>query len=422
MAYHSLSYGARGLRLLALVLAFAMVLLAAACGGSGTNNTPTSNLKHRAFISNTFSGNLQIVDTQDDKTAFTQQTVNSSGQVVPGVPVTITVSTSVTFELESPDNSVTVVYDPNTIALWFVMNSTEMTAGDVILTSPTGMALFSPDGGTVYVPEPNLPVSGGRAGGVEVVSRSLAEVTTSYDIPSARYIALSPSGQYLLVFASNSDSVFLLNLTASTVTPVEIPGFARPINAFFSSDGNTAYVLNCGPECGSSNPASVAALDIPSQTITAMVPVGGASVGLLNGTTLYVAGSPVPPGTTSTYDAVNISNMTRITANSVAIGDGFHTTMALAMNNKLYIGASSCSNTTTGCLSVVDVSSNTADAPLPPRGAITSLLAIPNRNVVYAVEGGLVNVYDTTTDTLQATQFNFMGVGALYGIVQVDPD
>jgi len=422
MAYHSLSYGARGLRLLALVLAFAMVLLAAACGGSGTNNTPTSNLKHRAFISNTFSGNLQIVDTQDDKTAFTQQTVNSSGQVVPGVPVTITVSTSVTFELESPDNSVTVVYDPNTIALWFVMNSTEMTAGDVILTSPTGMALFSPDGGTVYVPEPNLPVSGGRAGGVEVVSRSLAEVTTSYDIPSARYIALSPSGQYLLVFASNSDSVFLLNLTASTVTPVEIPGFARPINAFFSSDGNTAYVLNCGPECGSSNPASVAALDIPSQTITATVPVGGASVGLLNGTTLYVAGSPVPPGTTSTYDAVNISNMTRITANSVAIGDGFHTTMALAMNNKLYIGASSCSNTTTGCLSVVDVSSNTADAPLPPRGAITSLLAIPNRNVVYAVEGGLVNVYDTTTDTLQATQFNFMGVGALYGIVQVDPD
>ena len=422
MAYHSLSYGARGLRLLALVLAFAMVLLAAACGGSGTNNTPTSNLKHRAFISNTFSGNLQIVDTQDDKTAFTQQTVNSSGQVVPGVPVTITVSTSVTFELESPDNSVTVVYDPNTIALWFVMNSTEMTAGDVILTSPTGMALFSPDGGTVYVPEPNLPVSGGRAGGVEVVSRSLAEVTTSYDIPSARYIALSPSGQYLLVFASNSDSVFLLNLTASTVTPVEIPGFARPINAFFSSDGNTAYVLNCGPECGSSNPASVAALDIPSQTITATVPVGGASVGLLNGTTLYVAGSPVPPGTTSTYDAVNISNMTRITANSVAIGDGFHTTMALAMNNKLYIGASSCSNTTTGCLSVVDVSSNTADAPLPPRGAITSLLAIPNRNVVYAVEGGLMNVYDTTTDTLQATQFNFMGVGALYGIVQVDPD
>ncbi len=152
-----------------------------------------------------------------------------------------------------------------------------------------------------------------------------------------------------------------MNLTANTVSPVEVPGFARPVNAFFSSDSNTAYVLNCGPECGSANPASVAAFDIPSKTITSTVPVGGASVGLLNGTTLYVAGSPVPPGTTSTYDAVDVGNMTRLTANSVAIGDGFHTTMALATNNKLYIGANTCSNTTTGCLSVVDVSANTAD-------------------------------------------------------------
>ena len=92
-------------------------------------------------------------------------------------------------------------------------------------------------------------------------------------------------------------------------------------------------------------PASVALVNIPSATITATVPVGGASVGLLNGTTLYVAGSPVPPGTASTFDAVNVSNMTRFTANSVPISDGFHTTMALTQNNKLYIGANQCSNT-----------------------------------------------------------------------------
>jgi hypothetical protein len=177
-------------------------------------------------------------------------------------------------------------------------------------------------------------------------------------------------------------------------------------------------VLNCGPECGSSNPASVASFDIPSQTITNTVPVGGASVGLVNGTTLYVAGSPVPPGTTSTYDAVNISNMTRLTANSVPIGDGYHTTMALATNNKLYIGANTCNNTVTGCLSVVDVSTNTADPPLPPRGAITSLMSVAGRNVMYTVEGGALHIYDTTTDQLQNTQILF--TGAVYGVVQVD--
>jgi len=147
--------------------------------------------------------------------------------------------------------------------------------------------------------------------------------------------------------------------------------------------------------------------------------VGGASVGYMNGTTLYVAGSPVPPGTTSTYDAVNLSNMTRITANSVSIGDGFHTTMALATNNKLYIGAITCNNTTTGCLSVVDVGTNTADPPLPPRGAITSLMSVANRNVMYTVEGGALHIYNTTDDQLQNQQVLF--TGAVYSVVQVDP-
>jgi hypothetical protein len=415
------SYGARRLRLAWLVPAIAGLFLLAACGGSGSNNTtPTSKLKHRAFISNMFAGALQIVDDQNDTTAFTQQTTNSAGQIVQGQPVTIPISTSVTFQIESSDHTVTAVYDPNAHVLWQVMNSTETTAGNVPLTSSAGMALFSPDNTKFYAPEPNLVISGQtRNGGVEVLARSTASVSATYAVPSARYIALSPNGRFLLVFADNSDSVFLIDLNATTVMPMEIPGFARPINAFFSSDSNTAYVLNCGPECGSGGPASVTQLNLPSMAIMASVPVGGASVGLLNGSTLYVAGSPVPPGTSSTFDAVNISNMTRITTNSVPIGDGFHTTMALAPNNKLYIGASTCSNTVTGCLSVVDVSTNTADAPLPPRGAITSLLAIPNRNVMYTVEGGLLHIYDTTNDMLQGTQLTF--TGALYSVVQVDP-
>jgi len=419
MANKSVLSGAGFVRLALFLALAALVLPFLACGGSGNSSTTTSKLKNRAFITNTYSGNLQIVDTQNDKTALTAQTLSSTGQIIPGQPITIPVGSSVTLETESSDHAVTAVYDPASAILSFITNSSEVSASSVALTSATGLILFSNDTNSVYAPEPNLPVAGGRAGGVEVLSRTNSNISATYDIPRARYIALSPNGQYLLVFADNSDSLFLLNLTASTVTPVEVPGFARPINAVFSSDSSTAYVLNCGPECGSSGPASVAQFNIASQTIMTTVPVGGASVGLLNGQTLYVAGSPVPPGTTSTYDAVNVSNMTRITANSVAIGDGFHTTMALATNNKLYIGANTCSNTVTGCLSVVDVSTNTADAALPPRGAVTSLLSVKNRNVIYAIEGGLLNIYDTRTDTLQPTQLTF--TGALNTIVQVDP-
>lgn len=418
MRNHSVSSGHPGERVAVLIPALFVILTLVACGSTNAPNTPTSNAKNRAFISNTYTGNLQIVDTQNDTTPLTASTFDQNGNLVQGQPVTITVATNATFEGESPDHTVTAVYDPTTHAIWFVTNSSETTAGDVPLNSSTSTFLFSPDSAKLYVPEPNLAITNKHSGGVEVITRSSSAVTATYAIPSAYKVALSPSGQYLLVFAENSDSVYLLNLTASTVTPVEIPGFARPVNAFFSSDNNTAWVVNCGPECGSSNPASVAALDIPTQKITATVPVGGASVGYLNGTTLYVAGSPVPPGTTSTFDAINVSNMTRLTGNSVAIGDGFHTTMALAPNNKLYIGANSCRNTVTGCLSVVDVGNNTADPALPPRGAITALMPVSGRNVIYAIEGGYLHIYDTENDQLQGTQITF--TGALYDIVQVD--
>src|SRR5215469_1943910 len=340
-------------------------LAIAACGGSGNTTQPATNVKNAAFISNMFSGNLQVVDTQNDKTSFTAQTTNSSGQLIQGQPVNIPVSTTVTFEVVSPDKSQTLVYDPSNLTFYAVNNTTQMLLHTLPSAAAASMALFSGDSSTIYVPVPSAPVSGHRPGLVQGWTSTDGANTKNYTVAAARYVALSPNGQILLAFSDNSDSIKLIDTTASTTTYVAIPGFARPINAFFTSDNKTAYVLNCGPECGSSGPASVARLDIPSRTITATVPVGGASVGLMDGSTLYVAGSPVPSGTTSTFDAVNISSMSRITTNSVAIGDGFHTTMALAQNHKLYIGASSCTNTTTGCLSVVDVTSNTADPPLP---------------------------------------------------------
>jgi hypothetical protein len=401
-----------------LVLSLIFVLVLVYCGGSSSSTTPPSKVTHRAFVTNTYSGVLQIMDTQNDTTPYTAQTTNSAGQVVPGVPVTISVGNSLTWALVSSDLSKTLVFDPSDNFLYVITNSTEAIATSVQLAGAASMALFSPDGNTAYIPGRTAAISGSRAGGIQVYSITNQGISANYAVPSASRAALSPSGEFLLVFADNSDSVFLLDLTAATVAAVEIPGFSRPVNAFFSSDSNTAYVINCGWECGdpSPGPASVAQLNIPSQTITATVTVGGASVGLMKGTTLYVAGTSFTAG--PTFDSVNVSTMTRNTANSVAITDGLHTTMALSTNNKLYIGAVTCSNTTAGCLSVVDVTNNTADPPLPPKGAVTGMLAVANRNVVYVIEGGYQIIYDTDTDTQQSTQVIFHG--ALSDIVQVD--
>jgi len=132
---------------------------------------------------------------------------------------------------------------------------------------------------------------------------------------------------------------------------------------------------------------------------------------------LYIAG--YPGGSTGTFDVVDVSSMTRSTTNPVVIGDGTHTIMSISNNNKMYIGAVTCANTSVGCLSIVDLGTMTP-APLgSPRGGVTGLQSIPKRNTMYTIQGGVLYIYDTTTGQLQSTQISFRG--ALYAIVQVDP-
>ena len=325
---------------------------------------------------------------------------------------------SLSWAVLSPDDLETLVYNPTTHTVTFVTNATETQNGSIALADWADMAVYSPDSKIVYIPVPNVNTGNSKPGGVHVIATATGTITGTLPIPGARFVSISPDGKTLLVFASNSDTMYMVNLTASTLSGVAITGFAGPVNAFFSTDSSTAYVLNCGPECGSTaGSPSVMRFDIASQKVTATVPVGGASVGLLKSTTLYVAG--YPGGNTGTFDVVDVSAMTRTTANPVVIGDGTHTTMTLTNNNKMYIGAVTCSNTSVGCLSIVDLTKTAADPPTTTLGGVTSLQSIPKRNTVYAVEGGVLYIYDTSTGQLQATQIAF--VGALYGVVQVDP-
>lgn len=408
-------------RVLALLGAAICLLAIASCGGSNGNtsvttpngntvNNPSGTLKNRAYISNQYSGNLQIVDSANDTTAFysSSNTNTSTTNQIVDLSVNIAVGVSATFLARSPDGTTTAVYDPSALTVSFIDNSTQTATSTISLPSWAAMELYSPDSSTLYVPT-------GNSNAIQVIDITNEVISTTYDLYSPRWIALNPAGTILLAFADNSDFMFLINLSASSVIPVAIPGFSRPVNAFFSTDGNTAYVLNCGNQCGGSAPPSVAQFNMTTLTVTTTVPVGGATVGLLNSNSLYVAG--FAGGANGTLDIIDVSSMTRTTTNSIAINDGQQWKMGLN-NNKLYIGAKTCQNTSTGCLSVVNLTTQTADAPLPPRGPVTGILSIPNRDTMYVIEGGVLDIYDTTTDQLQKLQLQFRG--ALYDVVQID--
>jgi hypothetical protein len=83
MSNNTVSFGDRRTRVAALIPALAAVVMLAACGG-GSPTTTTSGAKNRAFITNAFSGNVQIVDSQNDTTPMTQETTNSDCHIYHG--------------------------------------------------------------------------------------------------------------------------------------------------------------------------------------------------------------------------------------------------------------------------------------------------------------------------------------------------
>jgi hypothetical protein len=324
----------------------------------------------------------------------------------------------------SPDRSTLLVFDAvtngNTVD---VINSrTETSTGNVQIPGPTS-SMVALATGFGYAAVPAAVVNGSPTGGIVVMNLTSGGTTATISIPNAQTVVAGPDGTQLLVFSGDSDAVTvmspLLVNTGSQVTTT-VPGFDRPVYGVFSSDGSTAYILNCGPECASGTAsASVQTLDMASLTAGTPLAVEGATIGVLNGSTLYVAGnSPansVCTGETTLsmtcgrLDIIDLGSMT--VTSSVVITDGYHNRIDLSSNGQLFIGSHDCTNIgnvnspqgeVRGCLSIFDTttSGNTTAVIPPDNGDVTGLQSFTTRNVEYVAEGGTVRVYDTTKDIL----------------------
>ncbi len=168
--YQQYERGTRLKRAVLLLGTAVPLLFIASCSSNNSVTGPNGNvsvnspskLQHRAFITNQFAGAIQIMDSQNDTTAFYTVTNNNTGITGPGVTgtaVQIIVGNSLTFAVESPDNKETVVYDPSTFSLNFIDNSTETSNGAVHLPNYADMAVFSPDSTVVYAPVPNATIT-----------------------------------------------------------------------------------------------------------------------------------------------------------------------------------------------------------------------------------------------------------------------
>lgn len=410
-----------------LAISALAILLSLGLAGCGANNSvaTTSGFKSRVFATNSYSSSLQIVDATDEAVS----------------PITIAVGTTPTIMAVPPGSkpSLTLVLNSATNTVSVVTNSSESVAGNITLLGPA-VALLAQNTTTGYAALRDQPC-GASAGAIAVMDIASSFTVTQYlCVPFVDRLVLSPDGSILLAFSdpasSSPNSVYPISTASPAANPIPWSVvFDHPVGGVFSSDGSTVYILNCGPECGGSA-AGVQAINVSTGTSVGSLSLLASTTALLSGSTLYVAGTCAPgtlvagmtcpaanPGVADTgvLNVLNVSTtIPTVTTANLTIGDGFHNTMALGSNNKLFIGATGCTNdpasaTPSGCVSIYDVSAggnpviDTARDPLAcdpapaactnGKGFVTGMTAINNRSVFYVVEGAILRVFNTTTST-----------------------
>jgi hypothetical protein len=295
-----------------------------------------------------------------------------------------------------------------------------------------------------------------------VVNQSTG-ASTVLGLPGVYRVSLDPGGSTALVFVQNSNYLYYLRQLSAAQTiafsggsstwpkaavdcepqngpnwclfqaqsPDNTDGtgntygaplvFDRPVKAVFSPDGGTAYVLNCGPECGGTT-ASISQLPVaptiflvgrqsgtlPTQAAinSSTIPVpGGASNALITGSTMYVAGQQLMPDGlfTGNLTVVNLSNNTAGSPTPISDGaPGAVSRMILADDNTLWIGMTKCNNGerfTTGepygCLTMYNTSSNSVVLLEPYLGDATGIADVAGLHKVYVAQGGQVYIFST---------------------------
>ena len=477
----------------------AALFVAAALAGCGSTTyfagrpLPPSKLLNRVMIaiqnpSALTQGALQIVDAYyDTRSGYTGQPPSFSIAGYGGaLPISIQ---------NMPEEELGAVYGAGGSGSLSPANyAQEKTTGSVSgLNGPSSSIFMTRNQQFVFAASQQAHV-------LTVVSQSTGG-SYPLNLPGVYRVSVNPGGSVALAFAQNSNYLYYpIQLTtgqtlsysggpstwplgavdcepqnapgwclfqaldpSSTKTNLKPLSFDRPVKAVFSADGNTAYVLSCGPECGGTA-SSITPLPIapmlflpgqgsgllptqsqiaPCSTNTASsctLPIpGGSSNALVVSSTMYVVGQK--PQTVNAEQlfsgnltvlnlSVGASGWASVTT-AAAISDGQPgavSRMLEADDNTLWIGMSGCTVGVRyatnpaggyGCLTMFNTSTNTVTMLEPYIGDATGIAAVTGLHKIYAAEGGQVYIYSTTDCSTLDNQFVTV-TGTAYDVAYMD--
>ena len=394
-----------------------LVALMAGCsssynGSSTTQGTNLTGIAKRVLVSNVTptGGDVLIADGQHDTLSL-----KTVGVTQPSKMLTA--------------SGTTLILDSTTPFISVFDNATELVTFTTQMQGQPFDIALSPDGQTAYAAIKNVGV-------VEVVNTSNGGIVGTMTIPTATRLVEGPKGHKQLVFSDTppgGNTFFVIDTGTNTVTAISDPSLDQPYTAVFDpSDSNdtTAFVLNCGAECGGAA-ASVVRVNFSGATPTfsAPIPVSGATVALLNNSNLFVAGTP-NGSATGTLQVINTGSLSA--GGVINITNGLHTQMALSNTGSLYVGASQCTVgpttpqlTVTGCLSIVNTSTQAVTIPsessLRQNFDVTGFQQISNRNIMYVMQGGALDIFDTIANAVASGIQPIDVIGRGIDVLQIDP-
>ena len=469
------------------ISAAAALALAAALAGCGTTNyfagrnLPPSGLLYRVVVAiqnpSAFAkGSLQIMDAYYDiRSGYTGKPSSFSITGYSGaLPITIQ---------NMPEEQLGEVYGSGDGSFTSVNYGKENTGGSTSGLNGLSSSIF-------ITRNQSYVFAASQASHVLTVVDHVSNNSYPLSLPGVYRVSVNPGGSMALAFVENSNYAYYPVKLSSAQTssfsggpatwpkaavdcePQNAPGwclfqaqspdhvdstgthygaplvFDRPVKAVFSTDGGTAYVLNCGPECGGNN-ASVSILPVgpmiflvgqpsgllPTNAALASATIatpGGASNALVDSSTMYVVGQqPQQINGQTLYGGnltvVNLGNNTAGTAIPISDGvPGGPSRMIEADNNTLWIAMTKCNNGVRaatgqpyGCLTMFNTSNDTVTMLEPYLGDATGIAAVTGLNKIYTAEGGQVYIYTTADGTALDNQYVTV-TGTAYDVAYID--
>jgi hypothetical protein len=429
------------------------LIVLAGCGKSyyfGGRALPPSGILNRVLIAvqnpgALTKGSLQIVDAYYDiRHSFNDKVASFNVAGYSGAdPITIQ---------NMPEEQAGTVYGAGDGSYALLNYGSEKQTTTIALPGSSSSVFISRDQRYVFA-------ANQAAHSLTVQDRTLG-TSYSLNVPNVYRVSTNPSGSAALAFVQDSNLVYsVYKLQTNQKTPsnavdcepqnlpvycvLPVPGsFDRPTKAVFSPDGTTAYILNCGPECGGQQ-ASVSFLPVAGiiiqsgapvppgapTNVTATVPIpGGTTNAIANGSLLYLAGQQLQPdGFFAGFLSILDTSAQKVTG-AYSIADGTHLKMLFGDDNTLWIGSQLCTQgeryhqgatTELGCLTMFNTSTNSVTMIDSYKGDATGIAAVLSLHKVYTAEGGQVYIYNTVDgSSLDNSQVTV--VGTAYDVAYMD--